>query len=534
VAEAVRRPTRFSDLVEICNGDEAGVRAVVDAFRAPGCNFLAPALDPANPRPLVAATIIDISHESLIRQWKQLSEWLEAEARAVRQWRRLMDRCEDGHPMHPAELASMQAWLNEQKPNAAWARRYGGDVHAVTKFIESSERKRRRFAPVILPFFSFAVLCGAILVSAGIFTAVLHISEFPWYSGAIIGSATIAITCAFGLWYYADLGAVRASLAGLAIVVLGSAAGIGMSIPLMSHGLSTWSAAYWWNVTLIAPVVATVMAIFEPRFRDLSAWVLSVAAYVVPVHIVTSASTSLQEQGLVLLFAWQLFCVTIGLQLRRVGHDNAGQRAIFTALRFGLLGLAVFYLEGVWLGGLKLLAFGSDQRSWPIDLGADSLALAITLAFGLRRYRALALRAAAQAGAVIFVLEFVTRTAFTNILLWRGVAEPQAVLWAAAILAAPCALVGLAAFERGFRSTSVWLPLAALCVVPYTGLAWLHGSGLVTIDEPVQGLVILCIAFVWIAAVGYRMLRPLGDGSSRDLRVDVPRANDPALASMRP
>ena len=91
VAEAVRRPTRFGELVEICNGDEAAVRAVVDAFRAAGCNFLAPELDPANPMPLADAAIVDISHESLIRQWKQLSEWVEAEARARRQWRRLMD-----------------------------------------------------------------------------------------------------------------------------------------------------------------------------------------------------------------------------------------------------------------------------------------------------------------------------------------------------------------------------------------------------------------------------------------------------------
>ena len=78
-SDAVRRPTRFDELVAICGGDEARVRKVVDAFRAPGCNFLAPGLDPANPRPLAGDTIVDISHESLIRQWKQLSEWVETE-----------------------------------------------------------------------------------------------------------------------------------------------------------------------------------------------------------------------------------------------------------------------------------------------------------------------------------------------------------------------------------------------------------------------------------------------------------------------
>ena len=57
---------------QICGGDEARARKVVDAFRAPGCNFLAPGFDPANPRPLTADTIVDISHESLIRQWRAI------------------------------------------------------------------------------------------------------------------------------------------------------------------------------------------------------------------------------------------------------------------------------------------------------------------------------------------------------------------------------------------------------------------------------------------------------------------------------
>ena len=50
IADAVRRPTRLDELIVACGGDEAGVRAVVDAFRAPGVNFLVPELDPHNPK----------------------------------------------------------------------------------------------------------------------------------------------------------------------------------------------------------------------------------------------------------------------------------------------------------------------------------------------------------------------------------------------------------------------------------------------------------------------------------------------------
>src|SRR5690606_14681758 len=77
LATAVRRPTSLKELVEVCGGKEADVRAVVEAFRAPGVNFLRP----DKSVPLADDTIIDISHESLIRQWRRLSTWLQAESR---------------------------------------------------------------------------------------------------------------------------------------------------------------------------------------------------------------------------------------------------------------------------------------------------------------------------------------------------------------------------------------------------------------------------------------------------------------------
>lgn len=127
VAEAVRRPRPFGELVKLAGGDEPAVRAVVDTFREAGVNFLAPELDPADPKPLDDDTFVDISHESLIRQWSRLSEWLEKEARASQLWRRLKDRMADGDLLQGRELAALIAWKEEMKPNAEWAKRYGGD-----------------------------------------------------------------------------------------------------------------------------------------------------------------------------------------------------------------------------------------------------------------------------------------------------------------------------------------------------------------------------------------------------------------------
>lgn len=143
IADAVRRPTRFDELVVTCGGDEAGVRAVVDAFRAPGVNFLVPEFDPKRPA-LAGDTFIDISHESLIRQWKKLSDWLDQEARAAQQWRRLIDRYGTGELLRGRELANLIAWRAETNPNAAWAKRYGGDYEPVIAFLDKSQRAEQK------------------------------------------------------------------------------------------------------------------------------------------------------------------------------------------------------------------------------------------------------------------------------------------------------------------------------------------------------------------------------------------------------
>ena len=142
VADAVRHPTRFDELVAVCGNDEAAVRAVVDAFRAPGVNFLVPEFDPRSPA-LKSSDYVDISHESLIRQWKKLSGWLEAEARAAQQWRRLNDRVGSDEPLSRRELANVLAWRRETNPNEAWAKRYGGNYAAVSALIRKSNAARR-------------------------------------------------------------------------------------------------------------------------------------------------------------------------------------------------------------------------------------------------------------------------------------------------------------------------------------------------------------------------------------------------------
>jgi hypothetical protein len=77
----VRRPTRLERIVKVAGSELVEVEAVVERFRAPGRSFLMPPVGV----PLTPETVLDISHESLIRQWPRLTGWAAAEAGTV-QW----------------------------------------------------------------------------------------------------------------------------------------------------------------------------------------------------------------------------------------------------------------------------------------------------------------------------------------------------------------------------------------------------------------------------------------------------------------
>jgi len=70
------RPVRLSEIAAVAGVNSKDVARVVEVFRRSDRNFLTP---PAG-IPLLSETIINISHESLIRQWPRLNEWAEAEA----------------------------------------------------------------------------------------------------------------------------------------------------------------------------------------------------------------------------------------------------------------------------------------------------------------------------------------------------------------------------------------------------------------------------------------------------------------------
>ncbi len=81
----VRRPCPLIDMADAAGVAWTELVPVIEAFRAPGVNLLTPAA----PRALAPETVIDISHESLIRQWRTLRGWIAAEQRSADTYLRL-------------------------------------------------------------------------------------------------------------------------------------------------------------------------------------------------------------------------------------------------------------------------------------------------------------------------------------------------------------------------------------------------------------------------------------------------------------
>jgi tetratricopeptide (TPR) repeat protein len=120
-----RRPTRLAEICAVAEATEDEVLPVINVFRSQGRSFLMP---PTGSK-LNSETIIDISHESLIRNWTRLQKWVNEEAQSARVYRRLADDALLRHEgktglLDDPRLQLTLDWRDEHGPTAAWAARY--------------------------------------------------------------------------------------------------------------------------------------------------------------------------------------------------------------------------------------------------------------------------------------------------------------------------------------------------------------------------------------------------------------------------
>jgi WD40 repeat protein len=141
----LRRPTRFADACATIGASPDEVREVVEAFSAPGCSFLMPPLGV----PLEENTVLDISHESLMRNWKQLRTWVDEEAQSVQNYRRVAASAKlhslgEAALWRDPDLAGAERWRDRQRPNCTWAERYAPGFEDTMRFLDESIRERER------------------------------------------------------------------------------------------------------------------------------------------------------------------------------------------------------------------------------------------------------------------------------------------------------------------------------------------------------------------------------------------------------
>lgn len=137
-----RAPARVREIAELAGATFDDVRRVADVFRRRDRCFLTPREEIE----LMPDTVLDISHESLLRQWDKAVGWIEQEADTVTAYRRLRDAARawrDGDAlMTSARLDRALTWRNSV--TATWALRYGTreDFGAVCEFVCASEKDR--------------------------------------------------------------------------------------------------------------------------------------------------------------------------------------------------------------------------------------------------------------------------------------------------------------------------------------------------------------------------------------------------------
>jgi WD40 repeat protein/tetratricopeptide (TPR) repeat protein len=140
----VRRPTPHGTLCALAEAAAPEeVREVVDVFREPSRSFLMP---PAGEQ-LNPDTVVDISHESLMRVWERLRKWAEEEAQSARLYRRLAETAmlhEDGRVglSRDPELQLALEWRQKEQPTSAWAERYHEGFEQTMGFLDASAARR--------------------------------------------------------------------------------------------------------------------------------------------------------------------------------------------------------------------------------------------------------------------------------------------------------------------------------------------------------------------------------------------------------
>jgi WD40 repeat protein len=167
----VRNPIQVEEAAAITGVSAESILHVSTVFCKEGRNFITSS---GGDHDLTRDSILDISHESLIRNWDTLKAWIETEIKSAADYAWVLQAAEvwkakGGNLFHGANLRIALAWKQKTRPSARWAARYGGDFDLAMRFLEES-KKRHRYRLI-----SGAALAGFVVLAPFLY-ALQHMS----------------------------------------------------------------------------------------------------------------------------------------------------------------------------------------------------------------------------------------------------------------------------------------------------------------------------------------------------------------------
>ena len=140
----IRRPTHLTEIEAITGASREKLLEIISHFSGHGRSFLHLSQEEADP-------FVDISHESLIRQWNRLRDWVTKESRSKEIYLRLVGTAIRYYKPKPedellrgAALGIALDWKEKRKPNQPWADRYHPALDQALRFLEESKAQRDR------------------------------------------------------------------------------------------------------------------------------------------------------------------------------------------------------------------------------------------------------------------------------------------------------------------------------------------------------------------------------------------------------
>ncbi|MBI5009556.1 MAG: hypothetical protein HZB98_07900, partial [Bacteroidia bacterium] len=140
--KGLRHPSSVTSIKSIAGCTSEELFEVVERFRITSRSFITPRQNV----PLDDNSIIDLSHESLMRLWDRLREWVDDEAASVQMYMRLSEASamyQQGKTSlwRPPDLQLAINWRDKHKPTLAWAERYNPAFERAMVYLRTSEKE---------------------------------------------------------------------------------------------------------------------------------------------------------------------------------------------------------------------------------------------------------------------------------------------------------------------------------------------------------------------------------------------------------